>query len=50
LTKLALHPPQCWRSTDLRCPLNINSTVSALRFFFDVTLDRADLAKQASFV
>jgi len=28
----------------------INSTVSALRFFFDVTLDRADLAKQASFV
>src|SRR5262245_65509207 len=25
----------------------INSTVSALRFFFDVTLDRADLAKQA---
>src|SRR5205085_2813868 len=28
----------------------INSTVSALRFFFDVTLDRADLAKQTSFV
>jgi site-specific recombinase XerD len=28
----------------------INSTVSALRFFFDVTLDRSDLAKQASFV
>jgi integrase/recombinase XerD len=28
----------------------INSTVSALRFFFDMTLDRADLAKQASFV
>jgi integrase/recombinase XerD len=28
----------------------INSTVSALRFFFDVTLDRTDLAKQASFV
>jgi site-specific recombinase XerD len=28
----------------------INGTVSALRFFFDVTLDRADLAKQASFV
>jgi integrase/recombinase XerD len=28
----------------------INSTVSALRFFFDVTLNRADLAKQASFV
>src|SRR5216684_4522358 len=28
----------------------INSTVSALRFFFDVTLDRADLAKQMSFV
>jgi integrase/recombinase XerD len=28
----------------------INGTVSALRFFFDVTLDRADLAKQAAFV
>jgi integrase/recombinase XerD len=28
----------------------INGTVSALRFFFDATLDRADLAKQASFV
>ena len=28
----------------------INSTVSALRFFFDVTLDRADLARQTSFV
>ena len=31
-------------------PPTMNSTVSALRFFFDVTLDRADLAKQASFV
>jgi site-specific recombinase XerD len=28
----------------------INSTVSALRFFFDVTLDRPDLGKHASFV
>ena len=28
----------------------INGTVSALRFFFDVTLDRADLAKQMTFV
>ena len=28
----------------------INATVSALRFFFDVTLDRADLAKQMTFV
>jgi len=28
----------------------INSTVSALRFFFDVTLNRADLAKQMTFV
>ena len=28
----------------------INSTVSALRFFFDVTLDRADLARQMTFV
>jgi site-specific recombinase XerD len=36
-------------SNGARTP-KINSTVSALRFFFDVTLDRADLAKQASFV
>jgi integrase/recombinase XerD len=36
-------------SSGARTP-KINSTVSALRFFFDVTLDRADLAKQASFV
>ena len=28
----------------------INATVSALRFFFNVTLDRADLAKHLSFV
>jgi hypothetical protein len=28
----------------------INSTVSALRFLFDVTLNRSDLATQASFV
>jgi site-specific recombinase XerD len=28
----------------------LNGTVSALRFFFDVTLDRADLAKQAAFI
>ena len=28
----------------------INATVSALRFFFDVTLDRADLAKQMAFI
>jgi hypothetical protein len=28
----------------------INSTASALRFFFEVTLDRADLAKQMTFV
>ena len=28
----------------------INSTVSALRFFFDVTLDRADLAKRMTFI
>ena len=28
----------------------INTAVTALRFFFDVTLDRADLAKQASFI
>ena len=36
-------------SNGARTP-KINGTVSALRFFFDVTLDRADLAKQASFV
>jgi integrase/recombinase XerD len=36
-------------SNGARTP-KINSTVSALRFFFDVTLDRADLAKQMSFV
>ena len=36
-------------SNGARTP-KINSTVSALRFFFDVTLDRSDLAKQASFV
>src|SRR5882672_1201614 len=36
-------------SSGARAP-KINGTVSALRFFFDVTLDRADLAKQASFV
>jgi integrase/recombinase XerD len=28
----------------------INTTVSALRFFFDVTLDRPDLAKQLAFI
>jgi integrase/recombinase XerD len=28
----------------------INATVSALRFFFDVTLDRSDLAKQVTFI
>ena len=28
----------------------INATVSALRFFFDVTLDRADLGKQMTFI
>jgi site-specific recombinase XerD len=28
----------------------INGTASALRFFFDVTLNRADLAKQVSFI
>ena len=37
-------------SWSLRRTPKINSTVSALRFFFDVTLDRSDLAKQASFV
>jgi integrase/recombinase XerD len=36
-------------SNGARTP-KINSPVSALRFFFDVTLDRADLAKQLSFV
>ena len=36
-------------SNGARTP-KLNGTVSALRFFFDVTLDRADLAKQASFV
>src|SRR5262249_749919 len=28
----------------------INATVSALRFFFDVPLDRADLGKQMTFI
>jgi integrase/recombinase XerD len=28
----------------------INATVSALRFFFNVTLDRPDLARHLSFV
>ena len=32
-----------------RTPI-LNHTVSALRFFFNVTLDRADLAKQAAFI
>src|SRR4030081_1061853 len=36
-------------SSGARTP-KINSTVSALRFFFDVTLDRTDLAKQVSFI
>jgi site-specific recombinase XerD len=36
-------------SSGARTP-KINSTVSALRFFFDVTLDRADLAKQITFI
>jgi len=36
-------------SSGARTP-KINGTVAALRFFFDVTLDRPDLAKQASFV
>src|SRR5947208_9807253 len=36
-------------SSGARTP-KINSTVSALRFFFDVTLDRADLAKQTTFI
>src|SRR5437764_3959102 len=36
-------------SNGARTP-KINSTVSALRFFFDVTLDRSDLAKQMTFI
>jgi integrase/recombinase XerD len=36
-------------SNGARTP-KINATVSALRFFFDVTLDRADLGKQMTFV
>src|SRR5438270_7542114 len=36
-------------SSGARTP-KINATVSALRFFFDVTLDRADLAKQTTFI
>jgi integrase/recombinase XerD len=36
-------------SSGARTP-KINSTVSALRFFFDVTLDRADLARQTTLV
>jgi len=36
-------------SSGARTP-KINATVSALRFFFDVTLDRADLAKQLTHV
>jgi integrase/recombinase XerD len=36
-------------SSGARTP-KLNGAVSALRFFFDVTLDRPDLAKQASFV
>ena len=36
-------------SNGARTP-KINGTVSALRFFFEVTLDRTDLAKQMSFV
>ena len=36
-------------SSGARTP-KINATVSALRFFFDVTLDRADLGKQMTFV
>jgi integrase/recombinase XerD len=35
--------------TGARTP-KINATVSALRFFFDVTLDRSDLAKQMTFI
>jgi len=36
-------------SSGVRTP-KINATVSALRFFFDVTLDRGDLGKQMTFV
>jgi integrase/recombinase XerD len=36
-------------SSGARTP-KINATVSALRFFFDVTLNRADLAKQTTFI
>jgi integrase/recombinase XerD len=36
-------------SSGARTP-KINATVSALRFFFDMTLDRADLAKQTTFI
>jgi site-specific recombinase XerD len=36
-------------SSGARTP-KINATVSALRFFFDVTLDRADLARQTTFI
>ena len=36
-------------SSGARTP-KINATVSALRFLFDVTLDRADLGKQMTFV
>jgi integrase/recombinase XerD len=36
-------------SSGARTP-KINATVSALRFFFDITLDRPDLAKQIAFV
>jgi integrase/recombinase XerD len=36
-------------SSGARTP-KINATVSALRFFFDVTLDRAELGKQMTFV
>ena len=38
-----------WRRAARARP-KINGTVSALRFFFDVTLDRADLAKHLSFM
>ena len=36
-------------SSGARTP-KINSTVTALRFLFDVTLDRPDIAKRLSFV
>jgi site-specific recombinase XerD len=36
-------------SSGARTP-KINATVSALRFFFDVTLNRTDLAKQTTFI